>query len=71
MYTEEEIVFASKEAVTDTLVAEVLLRTSVSEQSFYGKAGGGPGRRVAEPEAAWDENRKLKQLVADLNRSGA
>ena len=58
------------EAVGDgTPVAEVIRRMGVSEQTFYRwkKVYGGLGvselRRVKQLE---DENRKLKQLVADL-----
>jgi len=69
-YTEEQIAFALKQAETGTPVAEVIRRMGVSEQTFYRwkKAYGGLGvgelRRVKQLE---DENRKLKQLVADLS----
>ena len=69
-YTEEQIAFAQKQAETGTAVAEVIRRMGVSEQTFYRwkKVYGGLGvcelRRVKQLE---DENRKLKQLVADLS----
>lgn len=69
-YTEEQIAVALKQAETGTPVAEVIRRMGVSEQTFYRwkKAYGGFGvgelRRVKQLE---DENRKLKQLVADLS----
>jgi putative transposase len=69
-YTEEQIAFALKQAEMGTPVAEVIRRMGVSEQTFYRwkKAYGGLGvgelRRVKQLE---DENRKLKQLVADLS----
>jgi len=69
-YTEEQIAFALKQAETGTPVAEVLRRMSVSEQTFYrwkklyGGLGVGELRRLRQLE---DENRKLKQLVADLS----
>ncbi len=50
-------------------VAEVICRMGVSEQTFYrwkkvyGELGAGERRRVKQLE---DQNRKLRQLVADL-----
>jgi len=70
MYTEEQIAFALKQAETGTPVAELIRRMGVSEQTFYrwkkvyGGLGVGELRRVKQLE---DENRKLKQLVADLS----
>jgi len=69
-FTEEQIAFALKQAETGTPVAEVLRRMGVSEQTFYrwkklyGGLGVGELRRLKQLE---DENRKLKQLVADLS----
>jgi len=69
-YSEEQIAFALKQAETGTPVAEVIRRMGVSEQTFYrwkkvyGGLGVGELRRVKQLE---DENRKLKQLVADLS----
>lgn len=69
-YTEEQIAFALKQAETGTPVAEVIRRMGVSEQTFYrwkkvyGGLGVGELRRVKQLE---EENRKLKQLVADLS----
>ncbi len=69
-YTEEQIAFALKQAETGTPVAEVLRRMGISEQTFYrwkklyGGLGTGELRRLKQLE---DENRKLKQLVADLS----
>lgn len=59
-----------KQAETGTPVAEVLRRMGISEQTFYrwkklyGGLGVGELRRLKQLE---DENRKLKQLVADLS----
>lgn len=67
-YTEEQIAYALMQAETGTPVAEVIRRMSVSGQTFYRwkKVYGGHGvselRRVKQLE---EENRKLKQLVAD------
>lgn len=69
-FTEEQIAFALKQAETGTPVAEVIRRMGVSEQTFYrwkklyGGLGVGELRRLRQLE---DENRKLKQLVADLS----
>ena len=71
-FTEEQIAFALKQAETGTPVAEVLRRMGISEQTFYrwkklyGGLGTGELRRLKQLE---DENRKLKQLVADLSTS--
>src|SRR3954471_7473267 len=69
-FTEEQIAFALKQAETGTPVAEVLRRMGISEQTFYrwkklyGGLGTGELRRLRHLE---EENRKLKQLLADLS----
>lgn len=69
-YTEEQIAYALKQAETGTPVAEVLRWMGISEQTFYrwkklySGLGVGELRRLKQLE---DENRKLKQLVADLS----
>lgn len=69
-FTEEQIAFALKQAEIGTPVAEVIRKMGISEQTFYNwkkKYGGlGPGelRRLKQLE---EENRKLKQMVADLS----
>jgi putative transposase len=69
-YTEEQITFALRQAETGTPVAEVIRKMGISEQTFYRwkKVYGGLGvaevRRLKQLE---EENRKLKQLVADLS----
>ena len=69
-HTEEQIAFALKQAETGTSVAEVIRRMGISEQTFYrwkkvyGGLGVGELRRLKLLE---QENRKLKQLVADLS----
>jgi putative transposase len=55
-FTEEQIAFALRQAETGTPVAEVIRRMGVSET--------GELRRLKQLE---EENRKLKQLVADLS----
>jgi putative transposase len=69
-YTEEQIAFALRQAEMGTPVAEVIRKMGISEQTFYRwkKVYGGLGvaevRRLRQLE---EENRKLKQLVADLS----
>ncbi len=69
-YTDEQIAFALKQAETGTPVAEVIRRMGISEQTFYrwkkvyGGLDVGELRRLKQLE---DENRQLKQLVADLS----
>ena len=69
-YIDEQIAFALKQAQTGTPVAEVIRRMGISEQTFYrwkkvyGRPGVGELRRLKLLE---EENRKLKQLVADLS----
>ena len=69
-FTEEQIAFALKQAELGTAVAEICRKIGVSEATFYlwkKKFGGwGPSelRRLRQLE---EENRKLKQLVADLS----
>ncbi len=68
-FTEEQIAYALRQAESGTPVAEVCRKLGVSEQTFYRwkKKYGGMGvaelRRLKQLE---QENRKLKQIVADL-----
>jgi putative transposase len=69
-YSEEQIFYALKEVETGTPMVEVIRRMGISEQTFYRwkQKYGAPAvaelRRLKQLE---DENRKLKQLVADLS----
>jgi putative transposase len=69
-YTEEQIAFAIKQSETGTRVAEICRKMGISEPTFYiwKKKYGGLGvnelRRLRQLE---EENRQLKQLVADLS----
>jgi len=69
-YTEPQIVFALQQADSGTPVAEIVRKMGVSEATFYrwNKKFAGMGvaeiRRLKQLE---EENRKLKQLVADLS----
>jgi len=69
-FTEEQIAFALKQAETGTSVEEVCRKMGISQATFYNwrKKFAGLGvselRRLRKLE---EENRKLKQLVADLS----
>jgi putative transposase len=69
-FTEEQIAFALRQAETGTRVAEVCRKLGVSEATFfqwkkkYGGLGVSELRRLRQLE---EENRKLKQMVADLS----
>ena len=69
-FTEEQIAFALKHAESGTRVEEVCRKMGISQATFYAwrKKFGGLGvselRRLRQLE---EENRKLKQLVADLS----
>lgn len=68
-FTEEQIAFALRQAEAGTPVEEICRKMGVSEPSFYRwkKRFAGMGvpeiRRLRQLE---EENRRLKQLVADL-----
>jgi putative transposase len=69
-FTDAQITFALRQAETGTSVQEVIRKMGISEQTFYRwkKLYGGLGpsevRRLKQLE---DENRRLKQMVADLS----
>ncbi len=69
-YTEEQIAFALRQAESGTPVVEVTRKMGITEQTFYRwkKKYAGMGvaelRRLKQLE---EENKKLKQLVADLS----
>jgi putative transposase len=68
-FSEEQIITALKEVDAGRKVAEVARKLGVTEQTFYrwkAKFGGmdvSEARRLRQLE---DENRRLKQVVADL-----
>jgi putative transposase len=68
-FTEQQVVAALRQAENGTPVGEVCRKIGISEQTFYRwkrkYAGIGVAelRRLRQVE---DENRRLKQLVADL-----
>ena len=69
-YTEEQIAFALRQHEAGTSVPDIIRKLGVSEQTFYrwkkkyGELGVAELRRLEQLE---EENRKLKQLVADLS----
>lgn len=69
-FTEEQIAFALKQVESGTTVDEICRKKGISQATFYAwrKKFGGLGvaelRRIRQLE---EENRKLKQLVADLS----
>ena len=69
-HSEEQIVYALKRLETGSKGLEVCREMGVSEQTLYnwkrkyGGMGVGELRRLKQLE---EENRKLKQLVADLS----
>jgi putative transposase len=68
-YTEEQIIGVLKEAEAGIKTAEICRQHGISSATFYkwkGKYGGlevSEARRLRQLE---DENRRLKQIVADL-----
>jgi putative transposase len=68
-FTEEQIAAALRQAEAGTPVAEVCRKLGVTEQSFYRWKRKFAGMGVAELrrlKLLEEENRRLKQLVADL-----
>lgn len=69
-YTEEQIAFPLRQAGTGTPVTEVVRKIGVSEQTSYDwkKQFAGAGvEEIGRLKQLEEENRKLKQLVADLS----
>ncbi len=69
-YAAEQIAFALRQAESGTPVLEVCRKMGVSEQTFYRWKKRFFGLGVAEVrrlKILEEENRKLKQLVADLS----
>ena len=69
-FTEEQIAFALRQAEGGTPVREICRKMQISEQTFYRWKKKFAGMGVAEVrrlKQLEEENRKLKQLVADLS----
>jgi putative transposase len=69
-YTEAQIAFALRQASSGTAVEEITRKMGISEATFYRWKDKYNGLGVAEVrrlKQLEEENRKLKQLVADLS----
>jgi putative transposase len=69
-YSEEQIAFALRQHESGTVVAEIVRKMGITEQTFYRWKKKYAGLGVAEVrrlKQLEEENRKLKQLVADLS----
>ncbi len=69
-FSEEQIAFALRQAESGTSVKEVTRKMGVTEQTFYRWKRKYAGMGVAEVrklKQLEDENRRLKQMVADLS----
>ena len=69
-YTNEQIAFALRQAESGTPVGEVCRKMGIAEQTFYRWKRKYAGMGVAELrrlKQLEEENRRLKQLVADLS----
>ena len=69
-YTAEQVAFAIRQAESGTSVPEVCRKMGIAEQTFYRWKRKFAGMGVAEVRklrVLEEENRKLKQLVADLS----
>jgi len=69
-YSAEQVAFAMRQAESGTPVPEVCRKMGIAEQTFYRWKKKFAGMGVAEVRKLRileEENKKLKQLVADLS----
>ena len=69
-FTEQQIAYALRQAESGVPAAEIIRKMGVTEQTFYRWKRKYAGMGVAEVrklKQLEDENRRLKQLVADLS----
>jgi putative transposase len=69
-FTEQQIAYALRQAETGTKVKEVVRKLGITEQTFYRwkrKYGGLGPSELRKLRLLEEENRKLKQMVADLS----
>ena len=69
-YSPEQVAFAMRQAESGTPVSEVCRKMGITDQTFYRWKKKYAGMGVAEVRKLRileEENRKLKQLVADLS----
>jgi putative transposase len=69
-FTEQQIAFALRQAETGTKVKEVIRQLGITEQTFYRwkrKYGGLDPSDLRKLRLLEEENKRLKQMVADLS----
>lgn len=69
-FSEEQIAFALRQAESGIPVGEICRKMGITEQTFYRwkkKYGGLGVSELRQLKQLEEENRKLKQLVADLS----
>ena len=69
-FTEAQILFALQQADSGTPVPEIVRKMGISEPTFYRwkkKYAGLGVQEIRRLKVLEDENKKLKQLVADLS----
>ncbi len=69
-FTQEQITYALRQAESGMPVVEIVRKLGVSEQSFYRWEKHYAGLGISELrrlKSLEEENRKLKELVADLS----
>ena len=69
-FSEEQIAFALRQAETGTSLQDVIRKIGISEQTLHNwkrKYGGLGVSELQRLKQLAEENRKLKQLVADLS----
>lgn len=69
-FTEEQIAFALKQNELGVPINEICRRLGISEQTFYrwkSKYGGMLPSDVKRLKQLEEENRKLKQMIAELS----
>jgi len=69
-YSAEQVTFALRQAETGTAVSEICRKMGITEQTFYRWRKKYIGMGIAEVRrlrVLEEENKKLKQLVADLS----
>lgn len=69
-FTPEQVAFAMRQHESGTPVSEIIRKLAITEQTFYRWKKKYAGIGVAEVRRLRlleEENRKLKQLVADLS----
>ncbi|QEG22047.1 Transposase [Mariniblastus fucicola] len=68
-YTEEQIAFALRQGESGTPIVDIVRKMGITDQTYYRWKKKFAGMGVAEVrrlKQLEEENRKLKQLVADL-----